>query len=80
MTISKLKLPLAAGLTLLMLLTPPAFAEPVRHYALSRVGAVKFGHDFKHFDWVNPDAPKGGLVRQPVHLQGTTSLWSRPGP
>jgi microcin C transport system substrate-binding protein len=63
MSISKLKLPLAAGLTLLMFLSPRAFAEPVRHHALSRVGTVKFSPDFKHFDWVNPEAPKGGQVR-----------------
>jgi microcin C transport system substrate-binding protein len=35
-----------------------------RHHALSLVGPLKFGPDFKHFDWVNPDAPKGGTVRQ----------------
>jgi microcin C transport system substrate-binding protein len=35
-----------------------------RHIALSLVGEPKFGADFKHFDWVNPSAPKGGTVRQ----------------
>lgn len=35
-----------------------------RHHALSLVGEPRFGPDFKHFDWVNPDAPKGGTVRQ----------------
>jgi microcin C transport system substrate-binding protein len=38
-------------------------AEPIRQHALSRVGGAKFGPDFKHFDWVNPLAPKGGLLR-----------------
>ncbi|MBX9924759.1 MAG: extracellular solute-binding protein [Hyphomicrobiaceae bacterium] len=33
------------------------------------MGPVKYGPDFKHFDWVNPDAPKGGVVRQ--FAQGT---------
>lgn len=33
-----------------------------RHHALSLVGEPKFGPDFKHFDWVNPDAPKGGRL------------------
>ncbi|SFV26416.1 extracellular solute-binding protein [Hyphomicrobium facile] len=32
--------------------------------AMSLVGAPKYGPDFKNFDWVNPDAPKGGTVRQ----------------
>jgi len=34
-----------------------------RHHALSLLGQPKFGPDFKHFDWVNPAAPKGGTVR-----------------
>jgi microcin C transport system substrate-binding protein len=38
--------------------------EPVRHHAQSLIGAVKYGPDFKNFDWVNPNAPKGGVVRQ----------------
>jgi microcin C transport system substrate-binding protein len=35
-----------------------------KHHALSLVGAPKYGADFKHFDWVNPNAPKGGTLRQ----------------
>jgi len=42
---------------------------PVRHHALSLIGEPKFGPDFKHFDWVNPDAPKGGAVR--FSVEGT---------
>jgi len=41
----------------------PADASSVRHHALSLIGDPRFGPDFKHFDWVNPDAPKGGTVR-----------------
>ena len=33
-------------------------------HALSLFGDVKYPADFKHFDYVNPDAPKGGTVRQ----------------
>jgi len=40
----------------------PALAADEWHHALSLVGAPKYGPDFKHFDWVNPDAPKGGSV------------------
>ncbi len=43
----------------------PASAEdeiPWRH-ALSLIDTPKYAADFKHFDYVNPDAPKGGLVR-----------------
>ncbi len=38
-------------------------AEALKTHALSRVGSIKFPADFHHFDWVNPDAPKGGTVR-----------------
>ncbi len=41
-----------------------AAAKTVRQHALSLVGNPKFSADFKHFDWVNADAPKGGRVRQ----------------
>jgi microcin C transport system substrate-binding protein len=37
---------------------------PIKRHALSLVGAPKYGADFKHFDWVNPEAPKGGRVRE----------------
>jgi microcin C transport system substrate-binding protein len=44
---------------------PPATdqAAPVRHHALSLVGEPKYPAGFTHFDWVNPDAPKGGTLR-----------------
>ncbi|HEY7551441.1 MAG TPA: extracellular solute-binding protein, partial [Hyphomicrobiaceae bacterium] len=35
-----------------------------RHHALSLIGAPAYGPEFTHFDWANPDAPKGGRVRQ----------------
>ena len=38
-------------------------AADQKHHALSLVGDVRFPAGFKHFDWVNPDAPKGGVVR-----------------
>lgn len=41
----------------------PEAGEPARRHALSLIGEPKFGPDFKHFDWVNPDAPTGGVVR-----------------
>jgi microcin C transport system substrate-binding protein len=39
-------------------------AEPAWKHGLSLFGDVKYPPDFKHFDYVNPTAPKGGLVRQ----------------
>jgi microcin C transport system substrate-binding protein len=32
-------------------------------YGLSLFGELKYGPDFKHFDYVNPDAPKGGSMK-----------------
>ncbi len=40
-----------------------AHADEQRHHALSLIGEPQYGPDFKHFDWVNPDAPKGGTLR-----------------
>jgi len=44
----------------LCLIAPIAMAEP-RH-GLSTFGELKYPADFKHFDYVNPDAPKGGRI------------------
>ena len=41
-----------------------ASSEPVWRHALSLFGDIKYPADFKRFDYVNPDAPKGGVVRQ----------------
>ncbi len=41
-----------------------ATTEPTWRHALSLFGEVKYPADFKRFDYVNPDAPKGGTVRQ----------------
>ncbi len=50
-------------------LSAPSLADGKKHHALSLVGTPKMPPDFKAFDWVNPDAPKGGRVRQ--FAQGT---------
>jgi microcin C transport system substrate-binding protein len=50
----------AAGIALAFL-SGAALAEP-RH-GLSTFGDLKYPADFKHFDYVNPNAPKGGTVR-----------------
>jgi len=52
---------------------PVAFAadgaRPIAIHAIAMHGTAKYGPDFKHFDYVNPDAPKGGSLR--LALQGT---------
>jgi microcin C transport system substrate-binding protein len=45
----------------------PKTSWPVPAYAMH--GDVKYPPDFKHFDYVNPDAPKGGDVK--LHAIGT---------
>jgi microcin C transport system substrate-binding protein len=39
-------------------------SEPTWRHALSLFGQVKYPADFKRFDYVNPEAPKGGVARQ----------------
>jgi microcin C transport system substrate-binding protein len=41
-----------------------ASSEPIWRHALSLFGDIKYPDGFKRFDYVNPDAPKGGVVRQ----------------
>jgi microcin C transport system substrate-binding protein len=56
----------AAFLAIGSILASPAQAAPV--HGLSAFGALKYKPDFKHFDYVNPDAPKGGTMA----LMGTS--------
>jgi microcin C transport system substrate-binding protein len=48
---------------LLILATPVFAAEPVWKHGLSLMGDPKYPADFPHFNYVNPNAPKGGFVR-----------------
>lgn len=56
-------LALAAGA--LACLAPASAAEPPIHrgHAIAMFGEPKYGPDFRHFDYVNPDAPVGGALR-----------------
>lgn len=45
----------------------PAAVTPV--HALTMHGTPKYGPDFTHFEYTNPDAPKGGALR--LHAIGT---------
>jgi microcin C transport system substrate-binding protein len=48
-----------------LLAVAPASAQDTRvwHHGSSLLGEVKYPEGFKQFDYVNPDAPVGGLVR-----------------
>jgi microcin C transport system substrate-binding protein len=54
-------------------LATPAVAiergKPV--HALAMYGQPKYGPDFKHFDFVNPDAPKGGMLTRATEQDRT---------
>jgi microcin C transport system substrate-binding protein len=41
----------------------PAQTKTIRAHGLAMHGAPKYGPGFTHFDYANPDAPKGGDVR-----------------
>ncbi|WP_252272966.1 extracellular solute-binding protein [Pseudomonas subflava] len=56
-------LPLRAFGVALLMLTGAAQAEP-RHAITLYDEAPKYPANFQHFDYVNPEAPKGGLLRQ----------------
>src|SRR5262249_27291054 len=50
----------AAALTS-VLAQPGDAAEAARRHGISAFGDLKYSPDFKHFDYVNPNAPKGGV-------------------
>ncbi len=50
----------AAGIAFAAVMAPAHASEP-RH-GLSIFGDLKYPRDFKHFDYVRPDAPKGGSL------------------
>ena len=60
--------PLRLGAAILVTLSLGATALPghadepatITSHGLSTFGELKYGPDFTHFDYVNPDAPKGG--------------------
>lgn len=66
-------MPAFAGMTVLLLSLLPLTAhaqEPVTPvHALTMHGTPKYGPEFTHMDYTNPDAPKGGTLR--LHAIGT---------
>ena len=51
-----------AALALFALASAEALAEPAHGIAMH--GEPKYGPDFAHLDYVNPDAPRGGAMRR----------------
>jgi microcin C transport system substrate-binding protein len=59
----RFRLPLGLALTL-ALVTPASVQaqEAVPSHGVAMHGDLKYGPEFEHFDYVNPNAPKGGTV------------------
>ena len=53
----------AVALTLAIVDKASAEQPALRRHAISKIGDPKFPPGYTHFDWVNPQAPKGGFVR-----------------
>jgi microcin C transport system substrate-binding protein len=51
------------SLLLSLALCVPAFATISESHGYAQFGTLKYPASFTHFDWVNPDAPKGGTIR-----------------
>jgi microcin C transport system substrate-binding protein len=56
-------LPLAAGVSAISPALAQSANDLVWRHAIASLGDVKYPADFKRFDYVNPDAPKAGVVR-----------------
>lgn len=62
----------------------PAAAAVMERHGYAQFGSLKYPANFSHFDWVNPDAPKGGTVHlmasgtfdtlNPYTLKGTSPI------
>ena len=78
----------AAGFFLALIVAFPAAAETTVSHGLSAFGDLKYPADFEHFDYVNPDAPKGGTFRRsaigtfdtlnPFNIKGTPAAAATP--
>src|SRR5437764_13210680 len=53
----------AVGLGLAASLALIGLAQAAATYGLSLFGELKYGPDFQHFDYANPNAPKGGVMK-----------------
>jgi microcin C transport system substrate-binding protein len=52
----------------------PAAADVEARHGLAMHGQVKYPQGFDHFDYVNPDAPKGGTLKRAVIANGYDSF------
>ena len=55
--------PLLSLILSLVIGSPVVWATVSESHGYAQFGALKYPANFSHFDWVNPDAPKGGTMR-----------------
>jgi len=60
---ARTRMVLALSVAFLVALAVPSRAETHWRHGLSLFGDLKYPADFEYFDFVNPDAPKGGRAR-----------------
>ena len=53
----------ALVLSLLVVAMPLADQPNYKGHAISMYGDLKYGPDFKHFEYANPNAPRGGTIK-----------------
>jgi hypothetical protein len=70
---------LALAATIFLATGPVVAQEPVWHGGISTIGELKYKDGFARFDYVNPDAPKGGDLRlsQPGPMTRSTRSFPR---
>ncbi|MFT5378239.1 MAG: microcin C transport system substrate-binding protein, partial [Candidatus Latescibacterota bacterium] len=54
---------LLSALAFTVFFSAPLAAENYVSHGYSMYGELKYGPDFTHFDYVDPEAPKGGQIR-----------------
>lgn len=62
-----------AAIILSSILATPAIADLTISHGYATFGDLKYGPDFTHFDYANPDAPQGGTMTQ-RQLYGTPTF------
>jgi microcin C transport system substrate-binding protein len=61
---------LSAGALAAAKFNTPAIAQNVERHGMSAFGDLALPPDFKHFAYVNPDAPKGGTYSEAISSRG----------
>jgi microcin C transport system substrate-binding protein len=61
---------LSAGALAAAKLTSPAAAQAAERHGMSAFGDLQYPADFPHFNYVNPNAPKGGLYSEVISSRG----------